>query len=269
MSTLLPPPPRLYKYQPVYEDPDKNYSLRNLREQKLWFSKPENFNDPFDCNINFDVVDADKDENLQSLFVRLLDIAPDKTAFHSKYTTDGKINDSFKIDAVRMARDATKSVIAKKNFGISCFAESNDNMLMWSHYASSHKGFCLEFDTSIEPFKPKKIQTLLKVDYSEKYPSLSIDNIPNNLPSIPQTIYGIKSTDWHYEEEWRMFASPGDESQPFEPLALTGIYFGCKMEENHKYEIAKLLHSFPSAKLYEMQRSESEFKVYPKEIFLL
>jgi hypothetical protein len=105
--------------------------------------------------------------------------------------------------------------------------------------------------------------------YSEKYPSLSIDNIPNNLPSIPQTIYGIKSTDWHYEEEWRMFAVPGDAPQSFEPLALTGIYFGCKMEENHKYEIVKMLHNFPSAKLYEMQRSESEFKVYPKEIFLL
>jgi len=66
-------PARLYKYQPVYEDPDKNYSLRNLREQKLWVSMPESFNDPFDCSINFDIIDA-KDEKIQFLFVRLLDL---------------------------------------------------------------------------------------------------------------------------------------------------------------------------------------------------
>jgi hypothetical protein len=182
MRTLIPPPPRLFKYQPVYEDPDKNYSLRNLREQKLWFSKPESFNDPFDCSINFDIIDADKDEKIQSLFVRLLEIATDKKSFRSKYMTDGKVNDSFKADAIRMAKDATKSVIARKQIGTSCFAESNDNILMWSHYANSHKGFCLEFDTSFEPFKPKKVQTVLKVSYSEKYPSLSIDDCNTSYP---------------------------------------------------------------------------------------
>ncbi|MDP1625466.1 MAG: DUF2971 domain-containing protein [bacterium] len=269
MSTLIPPPSRLYKYQPLYEDPDKNYSLKNLREQKLWFSKPESFNDPFDCNINFDIVDADKDENLQSLFVRLLDIAPDKNAFRSKYMTDGKINDSFKTNVIRMAKGATKSVIAMKQWGVSCFAESNDNILMWSHYTNSHKGFCLEFDTSFKPFKPIKIQTVLKVTYSEKYPSLSVDDIPNNLPSMPQNIFGTKSLCWCYEDEWRMFASPGGRSYSFDPLALTGVYLGYNIHETHKHEIAKMLHTFPSVKLYEMQRSESEFKVYPKEIFLL
>jgi len=266
--TLLPPPSRLYKYQPVYEDTDKNYSLRNLREQKLWFSKPESFNDPFDCSINFDIIDADKDEKLQPLFDRLLDIVTDKTSFRSKYMTEGKVNDLLKADAIRMAKDATKSVIARKQFGTSCFAERNDNILMWSHYANSHKGFCLEFDTSFEPFKPRKVQNLLKVNYSEKYPPLNIDDIPNNSPSLPQNIYGIKSMCWSYEDEWRMFSSAGDRSYSFDPLALTGIYLGCNMDKTCKHEIAKMLHTFPSAKLYEMNRSESEFKVYPKELSL-
>jgi hypothetical protein len=64
-----------------------------------------------------------------------------------------------------------------------------------------------------------------------------------------------------------MFASPGDKSYPFDPLALTGIYFGCKMNETYKHELVKMLRDFPSVKLYQMQRSESEFKVISKEIF--
>ena len=206
---------------------------------------------------------------MRKSYVRLLDTAPDKNLFRSKYTKDGNINSVFKSDAIRMARAATKSVVSKKQFGISCFAEHNENILMWSHYASRHQGFCLEFDTRFEPFKPVKTQTLLKVNYSEKYPPLSINNIPDNLPSIPRNIYGIKSTHWCYEDEWRMFASPGDKSYPFDPLALNGIYFGCKMDDTHKQEIAKILRDFPSVKLYQMQRSESEFKVFPKEIFIL
>ena len=262
-------PSKLYKYQQVNEDPNKNYSFKNLREKKLWFSNPENFNDPFDCNVNFEIIDDHNDENLRSLFLRLLELALDKNTFRSKYSNDGKINKAFRSDAVGMARAATKSVVSRKQFGVSCFAENNENILMWSHYASNHQGFCLEFDTRFEPFKPVKTQTLLKVDYSEKYPRLSINNIPNNLPSIPRNIFGIKSTHWSYEEEWRMFASPGGKSYPFDPLALIGIYFGCKMTDNDKHELAKILRDFPSVKLYQMQRSESEFKVVSQEIFTL
>ena len=29
---------------------------------------------------------------------------------------------------------------------ISCFSENKDSLLMWSYYANSHKGVCLEFD---------------------------------------------------------------------------------------------------------------------------
>ena len=254
-------PPKLYKYQPC-----NDYTFGNLRKGCLWFSKPKSFNDPFDCKINFEIVDDDRDENLQSLFLRLLDLAQDKNAFRSKYAKDGKINNEFRGDAVRMARMATKSIVIRNQRGISCFAEDNGSILMWSHYASSHQGFCLEFDTKFEPFKPVKTQTLLKVDYSEKYPSLSINNIPNNLPSIPQTIFGTKSTYWSYEEEWRMFASPGNQSYPFDPSALIGVYFGCKMKKSDKHEIAKILAGFPDVKMYQMRRSESEFKVFPQEI---
>ena len=39
----------LYRYYPYSE-----YLLETLISKKAWFSKPETFNDPFDCHLNFD-----------------------------------------------------------------------------------------------------------------------------------------------------------------------------------------------------------------------
>ena len=39
-------PPLLYKYQPLTPN-----VKGNLAQRQLWFSMPENFNDPFDCAI--------------------------------------------------------------------------------------------------------------------------------------------------------------------------------------------------------------------------
>jgi len=39
----------LYKYYPYNE-----YLLEMLITKKAWFSKPEIFNDPFDCYLNFE-----------------------------------------------------------------------------------------------------------------------------------------------------------------------------------------------------------------------
>src|SRR4051812_50000619 len=37
--------------------------------------------------------------------------------------------------------------------GILCFLPERDNLLMWSHYADSHKGYALEFKASRADFK--------------------------------------------------------------------------------------------------------------------
>ncbi len=39
---------------------------------------------------------------------------------------------------------------------------------MWSHYADSHKGICLEFDTSFEPFNKSR-----QVKYGNKIPIIN------------------------------------------------------------------------------------------------
>src|SRR5258706_14218152 len=139
---------------------------------------------------------------------------------------------------------------------------------MWSHYANGHQGFCLEFDTNFTPFKPVKNKTLLKVNYPETnlYPSLSLRDIPHNLPYLIETQLGTKSSHWHYENEWRIFSGTGNKTYSFDKAALTGVYFGCRMKDEDKNAIEIILGDSPT-RLYEMQRSDTEFKVVAKEIF--
>ncbi len=52
---------------------------------------------------------------------------------------------------VKMMMNAINDTI-----GILCFTEKNDNLLMWSHYANSHKGFVLEFYPEHQFFDRRK-----------------------------------------------------------------------------------------------------------------
>ena len=79
---------------------------------------------------------------------------------------------------------------------------------MWSHYAGSFKGLCLEFSVRNELFCGA-----LPVDYLDTYPLFSVaatDEDANLRPLL------TKSVAWSYENEFRLIASE-------QPLVLTGV----------------------------------------------
>lgn len=85
---------------------------------------------------------------------------------------------------------------------------------MWSHYASGHTGICLEFDVWMED-----LCSAIKVKYRKKYPEFRIDN-HNDI-----SIFYIKSSDWIYEDEYRLIAE--EEAEAFADATLktrNGIY---------------------------------------------
>lgn len=259
-----PLPSKLYKYQSFNE-----YDPNNLQKRIFWFKKPEGFNDPFDCNINFQLLDL-TEENLELLFNTLREESADNKDFDRIYHSDGKVTELFKDKVLEYSRKATSKLVSKfASLGITCFSEINDDILMWSHYAASHQGFCLEFDTKKFPFTrtnhPDKGTTLEKIEYSDSYPTISIkDIVSNQLPSIPQNLLTIKSSHWSYEREWRLFSRSGNIEIAYDNAALVGIYLGCKVTEENKELIKSILGD--SIPIYEMQRSKTEFKVTAREI---
>ena len=76
-------------------------------------------------------------------------------------------------------------ILADK-LGILCLSERRDDILMWSHYASSHCGVCLEFDTKRMPFEKAGA-----VNYCEKYPVLNAFKMDRDV--VAQGILCTKS----------------------------------------------------------------------------
>lgn len=81
--------------------------------------------------------------------------------------------------------------------GIYSLSTIFSNELMWSHYSSSHKGFCIEYD--IEklkngPFDNNYINEI-KVDYKDEVPILSLSDINsvNSLELILKKMFATKS----------------------------------------------------------------------------
>ncbi|EKO3961196.1 DUF2971 domain-containing protein [Vibrio fluvialis] len=85
-----------------------------------------------------------------------------------------------------------------------CLTDNPTNNLMWSHYANSHNGFCIEWDG--KQLKPEKVK------YEKRLPSLDVlELIESTLGLRSKEELGIqawkalkvKLIEWEYEQEFR------------------------------------------------------------------
>ena len=176
---------------------------------------------------------------------------------------------------------------AKRFSTYACFCESVDNMLMWSHYADSHRGFALEYDFRQTFSSPIANTVLLPVVYSEDRLDASAFMIWAYLwiigirVSSPDSMAHIKvalnkSISWAYEKEWRMInvlpRNPFDQTAIAVEYKPVAIYYGSKMPLDIKlrlHEIAnrKGLREYSMAVDY--YSTKYEMKVMPFEDFPL
>ena len=216
-------PRYLYKFEKINEQ-----TLRNLKNAQLFFNTPSSFNDPFDCSIletsvildNSDYVDIfnhyfnEHDIILKSEIKDISDI-PEK---YKKQIYSG-IQNTLK----------QKQHQYLYNTGCTCFSERKDHILMWSHYADCHKGFCLEFNTSFQPF-----QNAMQVNYSYDYPSINLKKLILNHQAHDEGLLSpilTKHKCWCYEKEWRIFHKEPHKPYGYEVDALNAIYFGAAANE--------------------------------------
>lgn len=127
---------------------------------------------------------------------------------------------------------------------VSCFSVSGwDNQLMWSHYANSYAGICIEYD-----FNQIKdvIGFIYPVEYTIERPTLSLQDLgvagfnlgseasvrscEPNMGAILSYLLA-KNVCWNYEKEWRII-NVGEENTPlFIDLPFVkSITFGMNMD---------------------------------------
>jgi len=112
--------------------------------------------------------------------------------------------------------------------GVTCFSEVPDSILMWSHYAESHSGICVEFDHTDEK---SVIAKALPVNYASVYTSVKI------FQETPERQFELflltKSDCWSHEREWRICHFRGGVgAQQLPANAIRSIRLGCRMDSS-------------------------------------
>lgn len=197
-------PDKLYRFRPC-----NKYALDCLFNSQLYLSSPSNFNDPYDAKplFNPDIV---VELALMNKYV--------KNCLCKIVGTDD-IHSKLFIGRVKKLMSKLQNLLIQENekLGIACFSENDySNILMWSHYADCHKGFCLEYDYSKIESENNLTRFICPVVYSDKIYDLSKHifmmiksyahpNKPSFNNIVNMSIVPLyKSKEWSYEKEWRL-----------------------------------------------------------------
>lgn len=138
--------------------------------------------------------------------------------------------------------------------GIFSLSKTNDNILMWSHYAKNHTGIVIEFDVleDIDFFT-----TPLNVSYQKSYQPL--DYLSDRKNAVIRTV-SLKSHLWEYEEEVRV-VKDNFGLVSIAPKAIKKVYFGCEANSSDIQKVKSICRQsgLPHVKYYKASVRFGEF----------
>lgn len=227
-----------YKYRPIFDPskPEKELSIKSLFNCEAAFSNRHNFNDLFDSKINLVRAGPPKIKTLKNKLKKKERIELASLIKKGRYTQKGNRMIDRLSDNVNLMID---------NYYFYCLSSKNNSNLMWSHYANSHKGFCIEFKA--------RYFDADKVVYENEIPQIRVSDLiiqqfqPNseNLGITIWKALRTKLKEWEYEDEYRFQASnsmisraikSGKNYKIFNHPAqfIESIIFGCRTDTSVK-----------------------------------
>lgn len=229
---------------------DAGYKVKSLKNNYVWLSKPKDFNDPYDCAGCFDM-----EKTLENL-LREKQHNGDNSKILNRHknlsNTTQKILESSQVKLKNALQQKVK---------ISCFSETYNNILMWSHYAQSHTGFCIEYNISNLELTNSFKKNLFPVFYTPKPIDMSKAILSEQKEIFENILIINKSEDWKYEKEWRYITSSEDDSKFIMPVKPKAIYLGTKISEENKNIMLKIANNEYQIPCYELQPQMNSFKL--------
>ncbi|MCX5870427.1 MAG: DUF2971 domain-containing protein [Deltaproteobacteria bacterium] len=154
-----------------------------------------------------------------------------------------------------------------------CVSEVHDDPLLWAHYADQHSGAVIKHKVI-----PKKyaICAAMPVRYDDQIPMIAdidtyIKHITGQQELDVKEIFinftTTKSNHWAYEKEWRCLGPAQNSKELFDlrnfaPEEIEAIYFGCRMREDVRTNIIKLLTpDFSHVKLFQARTHPKKYKL--------
>ncbi len=236
-----------YKYMSI------ETALKVLKNQTLRFSSPKTFNDPFELHPELRIPISRAKKKFRSEFSK---------QFIKEYGSRDNFEEILSIAEKEFIRNLDHNTeeleFIKKNIRILCLSETYSSALMWSHYASNHRGICLGIIGA-------------KINFEHPYNNFKINYVSELKPiteygkEIDESVkieywVNTKSSIWNYEKECRIhtvnrlfnpelteakFMSMknklyDDLNFPIE--AIEEIYFGVSTNPSEVKKVLKLLN---------------------------
>jgi hypothetical protein len=201
----------LYQYRgPISDEIKFQYFVNLIKNGEMKFSKPSEFNDPFDCCPT-----------------QVSEFPPDALP----HAVLDQIN--------KHIQHATSQIL-----GVTCLTPHPDKMLMWSHYGDQHRSVCVGFDRDLllenVPTNSSGNQLyteIVKVEYTKIRPN----------EEDRKAIFK-KSEEWMYEDEYRIISSakkghpqwgPGIWNIPIS--AIKEVVIGARIEQALQARIVEII----------------------------
>jgi len=280
-----------------YRDCENEFHRRILLKNEIYFASPKSFNDPFDCQIDYNFSSLTGTEK-QDYINDQIQFSKEESQMRG-YSFDEK-EEREKLEKVFIDTNELLSRQDKynehnfnalnDNLGIfSCcqskkFKNGWQNILLWSHYANNHKGFCVGLDKSLfkgylDSIKKRKKQKGIVYNNGEsvnydKYPDLKpVTPISKNREVIKNNLIceiSYKSNVWEYENELRFIKlqtkidagglSDEDRKISLPPNVIVEVTLGVCIDDWHKNAIKRICKS-KGIKLYQAVKKPFEFSI--------
>lgn len=196
--------PKLYKYQTL-----SHYAIDNVISGFLSASRIGEFNDLFDGAMHCYGSEEERRKAAEIKWSELKALTTAASLSKDLIEHDYYVNlyaDHFKTDS----RLKFRQLDYLGTYAI-CLSTKNNSTLMWSHYADSNTGMCVEYDYNGSQVNQLQRQMLFPVAYSSE-PIDVLDLLEDEKSKICK--YPLetavlctalnKSIDWEYENEWRL-----------------------------------------------------------------
>ncbi len=245
-------PSILYRYRS-----GNSWDIDGLKNDTIWLSTLKEYNDPFENRLCIDfegVVDSYLKMDPQVIAQMRLKHIDKNHPIYKEIIKDIKVR----------GKKLQESLSMKKlRIFTACFCEEKSSLLMWAHYANSHKGFCIgyKFEDIIEKFGIN----ILPVVYSKEYSAIQSYETFIDYDRFFLEEWRSKSEEWSYEKEWRLVGGY-HKNEPYQEGKIIGmvkpfcIYMGVNIDTKVRKQLLEICKE-RGIKLFQMQLSEKSYRL--------
>jgi hypothetical protein len=221
----------------------------------LRLAKPDSFNDPFEFRPAVTLVGGTTSEQERSSRRYVRGAMRERLPFKErvKYLENPE---KLKRVTERLPEITAQSLQNMRNeVELYCLTATETRPLLWSHYASGHRGVAIHFDATKPPFN-----LTWEVRYTRVYPTVEAGgerSVDENWRRLSQSLL-IKDEDWAYEHEYRFLAPQTKKAVQMlnrrgvkheggflhiDPRLVVGVTLGAKMPQDARDDLLEFLRA--------------------------